>query len=380
VIEELFQSQPAFEHRGYMLDISRDRVPTMATLEWLVELLGQLRFTELQLYVEHTFEYVGHEQVWTGASPLTASQVGELSSACKRNGLELVAHVNGFGHMQRWLRHGPYRSWAECPDGAPHPFGGSGTVAPTCLAPNSKNAEFAVSLATEMLGATGGNRVHIGGDEPFELGLGRSASLVAERSRDAVYVDHMKRIIEPLIARGREVLFWGDLFRRDPSLLERMPAGATGVVWNYEAPGSSADSPWSPRLREMLGGPDDDHLGFEAHTRTFVEAGAPFWVAPGTGTWNSILGRNSNAAANIVDAARVGSTNGADGFLLTDWGDNGHWQPLVISLPSMVRGAVAAWSGGSVDADVGPVIDQLLDATPGTGELIDRLGRLGDEL
>ncbi len=133
-------------------------------------------------------------------------------------------------------------------------------------------------------------------------------------------------------------------------------------------------------LIDRLGMPEDMHLGFESHGRLFIESGTPFWVAPGTSSWNTILGRNSNAAANVVDAAVVGSLHGADGYLLTDWGDNGHWQPLVVSLPSIVRAAVAAWSAGRSHVDVGPVIDQLLDAKPGTGALIDQLGHLGESL
>ena len=152
-------------------------------------------------------------------------------------------------------------------------------------------------------------------------------------------------------------------------------------MWHYEAP---SESSWltflPPALTERLGLPDDAHRGFAAHCRQFVETGTPFWVAPGTATWNTILGRNRNAAANVVDAAVVGARHGAEGYLLTDWGDNGHWQPLAVSLPSMVRAAVAAWSGGTADVEVGPVIDRLLDAAPGTGALIDRLGELGESL
>lgn len=51
-----------------MLDISRDRVPTRETLEWLVEVLAALGFNELQLYIEHTFAYSGHKEVWEGSS------------------------------------------------------------------------------------------------------------------------------------------------------------------------------------------------------------------------------------------------------------------------------------------------------------------------
>jgi hexosaminidase len=46
---------PDFPVRGYMLDVSRDRVPTMETLAHLVDLLEELRLNELQLYTEHSF-------------------------------------------------------------------------------------------------------------------------------------------------------------------------------------------------------------------------------------------------------------------------------------------------------------------------------------
>ena len=375
-----FDGEPAFERRGYMLDVSRDRVPTRATLTWLLDLLAQLRFSELQLYVEHTFTYADHEVVWRDASPLTHDDMAWIAARADDRGIELVANMNGFGHMERWLAHEAYRDRAECPDGAPALFG-DGVTPPTCLEPTVENAELAVELAREMLAAVGGHRIHIGGDEPFELGDGRSAARVAEAGRDRVYVDHLLRIVEPLVADGNEVLFWADFFRRDASLLADLPARARGVVWNYEAP---SDTSWlsflPPAFLERLGLPDDAHKGFVAHCRQFVETGAPFWVAPGTATWNTLLGRNGNAAANVVDAAKVGAQHGAEGYLLTDWGDNGHWQPLVVSLPSMVRAAVAAWSGGTAEVDVGPVVDDLLDAAPGTGDLLDQLGGLGESL
>ncbi len=379
-LNDLFDGEPAFERRGYMLDVSRDRVPTRATIDWLLDLLAQLRFTELQLYVEHTFTYTGHQVVWQDASPLTHDDMAWIAAAAAERGVELVANMNGFGHMERWLEHDRYRDRAECPDGAPALFG-DGVTPPTCLEPTAENAALAGELAREMLAAVGGGRIHIGGDEPFELGDCRSAPRVAEVGRDRVYLDHLLRIVEPLVADGNQVLCWADFFRRDAALLRDLPSGARGVVWNYEAP---SDTSWlsflPPSLTERLGLPDDAHLGFAAHCRCFIETETPFWVAPGTATWNTILGRNRNAASNVVDAAVVGARAGAEGFLLTDWGDNGHWQPLVVSLPSVVRAAVAAWSGGTADVPVGPVIDRLLEAAPGTGELIDRLGGLGESL
>ena len=54
-----------------MLDISRDKVPTMPTLFALVDRLAEWKINQLQLYIEHTFAYRGHEEVWRNADPMT---------------------------------------------------------------------------------------------------------------------------------------------------------------------------------------------------------------------------------------------------------------------------------------------------------------------
>ncbi len=370
-----------FERRAYMLDVSRDRVPTQETLEWLVEVLAELGFNELQLYVEHAFAYSGHREVWEGASPLTTAELRGLDGVCQARGIDLVGNMNCFGHMERWLAHERYRGLAECPDGAPALFG-SGTMRPGCLAPTAQNAAFGVALARELGGAVRSSRIHIGGDEPFELGEGVSAPDVAARGREAVYIEHLTRIIEPLVGDGYQVMFWADQFRRDSSLLDRIPDGAVPVVWNYEAPSEGGwEAMLPPDLLDRLALPEDPHLGFQSHARLFIEAGMPFWVAPGTGSWNTFIGRNLNAAANIADAAAIGAAHESPGLLLTDWGDNGHFQPLPVSLPSMVRAGAAA-TGEPVDDDalVAERIDEVLGCERGVGALIDRLGRIGEEL
>ena len=373
--------KPGFERRAYLLDVSRDRIPINETLEWLAGALAALGFNELQLYVEHTFAYAGHEEVWQEASPLTPGDMQWLDRVCEADGIDLVANMNCFGHMERWLGHERYRNLAECPDGAPAVFG-AGKMRPGCLAPTEANAALAVALAREMAAAVRHRRIHIGGDEPFELGDGVSAQEVARRGRGIVYMEHLRRIIEPLVADGHEVMFWADQLRRDRRLIPMIPAGAVPVVWNYEAPSEAGwEALLPPELIDRLGLPKDPHLGFESHARLLVEAEVPFWVAPGTGTWNTLIGRNRNAAANIADAAAVGTANQSPGLLLTDWGDNGHHQPLAVSLPSMARAGAAASGLTAPDpTQVADSVDTALGCEPGVGALIDRLGHIGEDL
>ena len=237
-----------------MLDVSRDRVPTMETLRWLVDVLAALRYSELQLYVEHPFAFAGHETVWRDASPLTAGEVDELCRYAAAAGVELVANLNTFGHMGRWLRHDAYRRRAECPDGLPGHLQDYFTE-PACLAPTPDNAEFALSLAAELLEATGGRRVMVGGDEPFELGYGVSSDIAARIGRDELYRTHLGRLIEPLVAEGLEVLFWGDQFRTDRRAVEWIPrAGRVHLPGRLQRPPRRSAPPAGPDRRPP--GPD----------------------------------------------------------------------------------------------------------------------------
>src|SRR5688572_24918892 len=104
---------PDFLVRGVMLDISRDKVPTMETLYGLVDMLAGWKINQFQLYIEHTFAYSRHELVWKNASPMTPAEILELDTYCRDRFVELVPNQNSFGHMHRWLEHPEYAHLGE---------------------------------------------------------------------------------------------------------------------------------------------------------------------------------------------------------------------------------------------------------------------------
>jgi hexosaminidase len=228
--------------------------------------------------------------------------------------------------------------------------------------------------------------VNIGGDETFELGRGVSKHDVEARGRGAVYVEHLKRIAEPLVAAGHDLLFWGDILRNHPELIAELPAGMTTIAWMYEAPRPSGETIRIPRslgtVLDSLGidlSAMADGGGFAAQIEVFAGSGLPFWVAPGTSSWNSLVGRLDNALANLHDAAVRGSEAGATGFLVTDWGDNGHLQPPAVSVPPIVYGGAVSWCAATnADLDLSAVIDRWVFADDRSllGDVLDRVGRV----
>jgi hypothetical protein len=350
--------RPRFRHRGFLLDISRNRVPTLDSLLRLVEMMGRLRLNQLQLYTEHTFAYRGHEAVWRDASPLTADDLLTLDAHCHRHFVELVPNQNSFGHLHHWLRHDQYRALAEVPQGMPHPFGDE--TEPFSLCPTDPAAiEFLSGLYDQLLPLFTSRRFNVGCDETFDLGKGRSADACRERGTGRVYVEFLQRLHRLVADRGRQLQFWGDILAGHPELLAEVPADATALEWGYEA-----------------GHP------FDERAAALAEAGLDFYLCPGTSSWNSFGGRLENAIANLSEATRAGIEHGASGLLITDWGDFGHLQPAPVSWPAMVAGAMLAWNPEAADPVSSLPLAELVDRhtepglATGTGEVLLALGEI----
>lgn len=302
---------PDFPNRGVMLDVARDKVPEMKTLFTLVDRLAEWKCNQLQLYTEHTFAYRNHPMVWQDASPMTTVQIQRLDAYCKDRFIELVPNQNSFGHMGRWLKHEQYKHLGEMPEG------GSEDLCP--IDPDS--IALLADMYNDMLPNFSGKQVNVGCDETWSLGKGRSKEACDKDGVGRVYLDFLKKIHGLVAQQGRTMQFWGDIIMQHPELIPELPKDVIAMEWGYEA-----------------------KHPFAEHGKKFAESKIPFYVVPGTSTWNSLVGRTDNAIANLRNAAENGLANGAIGYVITDWGDNGHWQFLPASYLGFAYGAAVSWS------------------------------------
>ncbi|MCU1403999.1 MAG: glycoside hydrolase family 20 [Glaciihabitans sp.] len=377
---------PDFERRGFMLDISRDRVPTRASLARLVDVLALARINQLEIYTEHTYAYIGHQLAWQDASPLTAEDVRWLDDLCTANGIELVPNQNTFGHWERWLAHDVYLPRAENQVGMD--FAGQ-FRAPSTLAPTEDNAVFVTELLEELTPNFRSKRLNIGADETWELGTGVSRARAEELGLGAVYLEYVARVMQPWVDNGYTVEFWADILGNYPELMDKIPAGTIPVVWQYDSPSLMKAALAAMTQEERDGftahGVDIDALtnGFVDRAKALIGAGKPFWVAPGTSTWLSILGRLDNAIENMVDAAEVGLAHGSTGYLNTAWGDNGMYDPPAISYGPVVFGGAVSWSlEANRDLDLAEVLSTRVfdDETGQLGRLLVEFGEVAARL
>ncbi|GAC1380830.1 MAG: hypothetical protein NVSMB4_09590 [Acidimicrobiales bacterium] len=340
----LIEDHPDIAVRGVMLDVSRDKVPTMATLCDLIDRLASWKVNHVQLYSEHTFAYADHPEVHGDSSPFTADEIRELDAFCRERHVELAPNQNCLGHMNRWLRHDRYRPLAAAPDGFVDPFG-IARPAMTLEPSNPGSLALVRDLLAELVPLFSSRRVHLGLDEAWEL----------PRERIPEYLAWMATLRSLPELDGREMLVWGDMLGGDPALVAQVPHGITVCEWGY-----------------------DRSFPFDERASVLADLGVPFWVAPGTSSWLTIVGRVTNSVATCRQAAAAAIRHGGAGFLNTDWGDQGHLQQLPISDPGLAYGAAVSWC---LEANAGIDLTAALSAhcyADPTGGLADALLVLGD--
>jgi len=320
---------PDFPRRGVMLDISRGRVPKLETLLDLVEKLADFKINEFQLYTEHTFAYKKYRRIWQSWGPLTANEIKTLDVRCRELGIDLVPNQNSFGHLRYFLEDPKLKKLGELS----RPFlaeTGDFLRRPTTLAPGHPGTlPFVRGLYDELLPNFSSKFINIGGDETWDLGKGRSKKICERLGKGRVYLDFIKKLHREVSARGRTMMFWGDIILKQPALIRELPRDIIALNWGYEA-----------------------NHPFAGEATQFRKAKIKFYVCPGTSTWQSLLGRHENAFANLRAAAKIGKKFGAAGYLNTEWGDGGHPQPLAVAWPLFAAGAALAWNADALDEKV----------------------------
>jgi hexosaminidase len=343
---------PDFSQRGVMLDISRGRVPRLETLLDLAEKLADFKINELQLYTEHTFAYPKYKSIWQSWGAMTPKEIQTLDKRCHELGIDLVPNQNSFGHLRYFLGYPKLKKLAEV-SGPYEDSSGEFVRRPTTLAPNHpRTIPFLRELYGELLPNFSSKFFNVGCDETWDLGRGQSKKLCQRLGQGKVYLDFLKKIHREVSTRGQTMMFWGDIILKYPELIRALPKDTIALNWGYEA----------------------DHP-FQQEAAKFAKSGISFYVCPGTSTWQTLIGRHDNALANLRAAAVAGKKFGAGGYLICDWGDGGHPNPLAVSWPMFVAGASLAWNSNDFnESKLAPVLDREIFGNTGMAQAALKLG------
>jgi len=301
---------PAMAHRGLSDDWSRGPLPSMEFLKREIRTLAAYKYNIFSPYFEHTFTYSSTPVAAFPGGAMTPDEARELVEYAAKYHIIVIPEQEAFGHLHHVLKFEQYSPLGETPHGS-------------VLAPGDPGSlPLIASWFADLAKVFPGPYAHIGADETFELGLGRTHDEVKQQGLGKVYLDFLSRIHQTLEPNQKRLLFWGDIAENQPELVGTLPKDMIAVPWHYDAK------------------PD-----FTKAIEPFIKAGLETWVAPGVNNWSRVYPNNNEALGNIRAFVRDGQRLGATGMLNTVWNDDGegifdeNWFGVLF-------GAAAAWQPG----------------------------------
>lgn len=319
---------PAMRYRGLSDDQSRGPVDTLAFQKKLIRTLAAYKANLYSPYFEDTQQYASNPLAAHPGASISAQDARELVAYARQYHVMVVPEQEAFGHLHHMLSWEQYAGVAETPHGA-------------VLAPGQpQSMQIIDSMFKELAALYPSPFLHVGGDETFDLGTGRTRPEVDQRGLAAVYLDFIEKITADLQPLHRKILFWGDIAQNAPKLLKAAPQSfkdnTIAVAWGY-----------SPKPN------------FDTYLKPFADSGIPFWVSPSINNYRQIWPNQQQALEDIQGFTRDGQKMGAQGQLNTLWNDDGE------SLANMnwygiLFGAACAWQPGEssipqFEQDFGPV-------------------------
>jgi hypothetical protein len=301
---------PAMRYRGIDDDLSRGPFPTLDFQKHQIRVFAAFKINIYSPYFEHTLLYPDHPLAAPPESSLTPQEVKELVTYARQYHVTIIPEQEAFGHLHHALKWELYQDLAETPHGY-------------VLAPGQPDTlPLIKDLFTQVAQEFPSPFVHIGADETFDLGVGRTEQAVEQQGYSPVYVDFLKQIHDALAPLNRRLLFWGDIGDANPDAVAGLPKDMIAVPWNY----------W-------------DSTGFDKMIEPFSKNGIETWVAPGDANWNEVYPVAKTALWNIQGFIRDGQRLGSTGALTTVWNDDGEGL-FNMDWYGVLFGAVAAWQPG----------------------------------
>jgi len=313
------KDKPDLKVRGFMHDISRNKVPKLETLKYIVDIMSDLKMNHLELYVEgFSFEYKSFRQYLEDESYITVDEYLDLEKYCNDRYIDLVPNQNGLGHMEQWLQKDEFKDLAEAPEGI-HLWG-SHRPPSTLNVSDPRSIDLVETMYADMLPISNSKYFNMNFDEPFELGKNKTKELCETKGKENVYLEFVEKAYAIIKRYNKTPLIWGDVLINHDNVLDKIPKDMIFVDWGYDA-----EYPFDKNLVKLK------------------NAGIKFMAAPATTTWCSLLTRTTDYLENISAAVWNVYRFEGEGIIITDWGDVGHMQHLSASFAPLVYAGLLSY-------------------------------------
>ena len=330
--EEIYSTEqnPHFSMNGAMLDCSRNGVMNMSATKQMIRYMALMGLNMLMLYTEDTYEVPEYPYFGYMRGRYSQSQLQELDAYAKGYGIELIPCMQTLAHLAPTLR------W-EC-------FDEIKDTSDILLCGEEKTYEFIEAMIRACRNSFSTDRIHIGMDEAFMLGLGKFREKNGIYPREEIFCDHLHRVNEICQKYNFRPMIWSDMFYRvtcagaydastsiSKKIRAAVPENVDLVYWEY-----------SIEQKEGYEKPLRSHQQFQ---NNLVFAGGA-WRWLGFTPHIEMSQRASRAALEACIA------NGVKEVFCTAWGDEGNECSMFTILPTLQLYAEYSYQGTVDDTEL----------------------------
>lgn len=318
----LVEDSPDLSYRGFYLDVSRGRVPTLEKLKTVADTLAYFKSNSLQLYVEDAFTFRELEGIVSAECALTPEEIRHLDAYCTARFIDLVPSMSSFGHLYTLLQSERYNHICELKGHEPYRnYWLERQWHHTVDVYNPETIEVIGSMLGQFIPLFSSKYFNICCDETVDLCNGTNLG----RDKGEAYFYHVEKLIDIVRSYGKTPMMWGDECMARPDMAkERLPEDIIVLNWCYR----HTVAEWIPKM--------------------FWERGFRQIVCTGTSCWENFIENIHISTGNISSFAAHAKKYGVKGLLNTGWGDFGHVCPFNSSLYGLILGAEKSWNVESV--------------------------------
>jgi hypothetical protein len=214
---------PALRIRGVADDVSRGQIPTVDSAKRFIRDISRFKNNCYALYMEDVFACSKHPKIGKDRGAFTALELKEIDEYAKSRFVALVPIFETLTHWDNILTIPEYRDLGEFPGAQ-------------CAA-LSESRVYSVlhDFIREMSPCFSSKMFHIGNDESFDLGHGKSKKLIENLGLETVLLRAYRKVYGIAKKCGSQtVIMYHDAAIRHPMLMKNLPKDLVFMFWDYK--------------------------------------------------------------------------------------------------------------------------------------------------
>ncbi len=185
---------------GTMIDCSRNGVMNIPSLKRWIELMADMDYNTVMLYMEDTYEVKNNPYFGYARGGYSLNELKEIDTYAKEKDIEIIPCIQTLAHLNAIVNWPAYRPIVDCND--------------ILLVGDERTYELVDNMFASLAGALTTRRINIGMDEAHMICRGRYYDQHGDCDRTKVLVDHIIRVSEIGKKYGFTLSMWSDMFFR----------------------------------------------------------------------------------------------------------------------------------------------------------------------